>query len=341
MDNTNTYGMDYTYYTQHVLKKPQKEFISSGNYYHYTSLENCLKMLEHKGGYFEMWASHISFLNDKEEHINGLKMIERKVDDLLVSKGDNLSDWIEDYEEKRIKQIKLTSDIFVICFCNERNLLSQWKYYGKNSGIAIQYDLKNCEYSGYIQGIENVKYKNQRFINNFPHKVIYDNLQKQAIVDEFIKEHIYNIYDSVKDDIEKKRTIERNMDMLYSFAPLFKHDSFKEESESRLLFRPLYMLPAKNASDMVYYRASEGRIIPYMKIRIKGRVENGKRKPVIKSLTVGPGQNQDLIFEALKHFVQNKFSGDENHFQLESRRDYSYIKVNGIEIRKSSMPFRG
>lgn len=341
MVDNSTYGLNYEDYNQIILQRPQKEFISNGDYYHYTSLENCLKMLEHKNGYFEMWASHISFLNDKEEHVNGLKMIEHKVEDLLISKGDNLSDLIEDYEEKRTNQFTLLTDIFVVCFCSERNLLSQWKYYGKNSGIAIQYNLNDCKYSGYIQGIDNVKIEEQRFINNFPHKVIYDNLQKQAIVDEFIKEYIYKIYDSDKDNIEKRRTIERNMDKLYTFAPLFKHDSFSEESESRLLFRPLYMQPAKSASNMIYYRASEGRIIPYMKIRVRGRKENGKRKPVIKSLTVGPGQNQDLIFEALKHFVQNKFLGDGNHFRLEKRRDYSFIKVNGIEIRKSTMPFRG
>lgn len=131
------------------------------------------------------------------------------------------------------------------------------------------------------------------------------------------------------------------MDRLYSFAPLFKHDSFQEENESRLLFRPLYMQDAEKIGNLINYRVSDGKIVPYMKIKIRGNQEGKMREPVIKSLTVGPGQNQDLIFEALKHFVGNKFEKNENQFEITNRKDYSYIKVNGVEIRKVSMPFRG
>lgn len=337
----NTYGIPYEEYIENILKIPEKTFRGEGKYYHYTSLENCIKLLDHNDGVFEIWASHLSYLNDKEEHVNGLNLINRKVEDLLLSKGDDLSDWIEDYEEKRLYQTTLANEIFVICFCSKRSLLSQWKYYGKNSGIAIQYNLDQCEYSGYIEGIENVEAEENKFITNYAQKVIYDNLQKQTIVDEFIEEHIYNIYHGEKDNIDKQREIYRNMDNLYSLAPLFKHDSFSEENESRLLFRPIYMVSAENASNLVNYRVSDNKIIPYMKIKIRGKKEGAIRQPVIKSLTIGPGQNQDLIFEALKHYVSNKFPKDENQFELMSRKDYSYIKVNGVEIRKASMPFRG
>lgn len=339
--NDNVYGTYYNTYVEDILKKPDEEFKSEGKYYHYTSLENCINMLEMKDGCFEIWASHIAYLNDKEEHINGLDLIERKVQDLLLSKGDTLSDWIEDYREARIIGGSIKNDIFVICFCSDRSLLSQWKYYGKNSGIAIEYNIDKCEYSGHIAGIENIQSEQAKFIKNYPHKVIYDNISKQKIIDKFIIENIYNIYDAEMDTVEKKRIIYRNMDRLYSFAPLFKHDSFDEEKESRLLFMPIYMPFSADASNLINYRVSGGKIIPYMKIKIKGQQEGNICEPVVKSLTIGPGENQDLNFEALKHFVMTKFPKSENNFEMLTRKDYSYIKVNGIEIRKALTPFRG
>lgn len=335
----NTYGMSYEKYTDEYLIEPESEFRGEGKYFHYTSLENCINMLNHENDIFEMWASHVSFLNDKEEMINGLDLINRKVDDLLLSRGDDLSDWIEEYKEQRVNQLAILNEVFVICFCSKRSLLSQWKYYGKNSGVAIEYNLDRCKYAGYIDG--KIEDEEGRFIPNYVYKVIYDNLEKQQIIDDFIKKQIYNISQERIDNTERKREIFRKMDRLYSFAPLFKHDSFQEENESRLLFRPLYLHNPQNIGDLINYRVSDGRIVPYMKIKIRGNQEGANREPVIKSLTVGPGQNQDLIFQALKHIVGNRFHKDENQFEIIDRRDYSYIKVNGVEIRKVSMPFRG
>ncbi|MCH5250350.1 MAG: DUF2971 domain-containing protein [Lachnospiraceae bacterium] len=336
--NNETYGISYEEYVEDYLSSPKKEFIGEGKYYHYTSLENCLNLLNHDNNIFELWASHLSYLNDKEEHVNGLKLIDRKVEDLLLSKGDDLSDWIEEYKEK---QNTMLNEIFILCFCSKRSLLSQWKYYGKNSGIAIQYNLDHCEYTGYIE--DGGAYAKEMFIPNFAQKVIYDNMEKQRIIDSFIHENIYSIYNGPDDKVSKYRRIIRNMDILYSLAPLFKHDAFAEENESRLLFRPLYLedtVGVKDARDLVNYRVSNNKVIPYLKVKVRGKEEKGKRSPVILSLTVGPGENQDLIFDALKHFVRNKFPNSENHFEPIYRKDYSYIKVNGIEIRKASIPFR-
>lgn len=336
--NNEIYGISYEEYVEDYLSPPKNKFIGGGKYYHYTSLENCLNLLNHDNDIFELWASHLSYLNDKEEHVNGLKLIDRKVEDLLLSKGDDLSDWIEEYKEK---QNTMLNEIFILCFCSKRSLLSQWKYYGKNSGIAIQYNLDHCEYAGYIEdGGEHAK---EMFISNFTQKVIYDNMEKQRIIDSFIHENIYSIYNGSDDKVSKYRRIIRNMDILYSLAPLFKHDAFAEENESRLLFRPLYLedtVDIKDARGLVNYRVSNNKVIPYLKVRVRGKEEKSKRNPVILSLTVGPGENQDLIFDALKHFVRNKFPSNESHFEPINRKDYSYIKVNGIEIRKASIPFR-
>ena len=327
------YGISYEQYIDDLMEIPDASFRASGNFYHYTSFENCIKMLEHTDMVFEMWASHILYLNDTEEHKNGLKLIDRKVEDLLLSRGDALCDWTEQYLEKRSQSY--SDEIYVICFCSERNLLSQWKYYGKNSGVAIEYNLNKCEYAGFFPEFPNM------YLKQYIRKAVYDDMEKQGIVDEFIKKRIYSIYENTsKSEIEKRRETKEELDKLYKLAPLFKHNFFKEEHESRLLFMPTYKEKAESAKKAICYRTSDGKIIPYMRIKIRGQEEAGERLPVIKSLTVGPGRNQDLIFDALKHFIVHKFPQGEVQDSVKNRKDYSYIRVNGIEIRKSTMPFR-
>lgn len=334
MDNY-TYGINYRDYYAELFYEPEGEFRGEDKYYHYTSLENCIKLLDNQSGEFGIWASNLAYLNDKEEHINGLNLIDAEIEKLLINRDDDLSDWVSSYKEKRVKEYTLANEIYVICFCSERSLLSQWKYYGKDSGVAIEYNLDRCLYSGFIEGSD-------IYCPNFAYKVVYNNMTKTKIIDEYIKSNISEIYqDSQYDAIEKQRMIHNNLERLYSYAPLFKHDSFSEEKECRLLFRPLHKSPSENAKSLIHYRVSDGRIVPYMKIKIKGREEGKEIEPVIKSLTVGPGRNQDLVFEALKHIVSLKFSGSDNQYELLSRKDYSYVRINGVEIRKASMPFRG
>ena len=180
--------MDYSKYIEEYLIRPDSKFQGEGKYFHYTSLESCINMLKHTDGEFEIWASHLSFLNDKEELINGMKLIDRKVEDLLLSKGDTLSDWIEEYQEGRMNEDNLLDDIYVVCFCSKRSLLSQWKYYGKNSGIAIEYNLDFCEYSGYIASNIPFKNMNQEYLPNYVNKVIYvGNLIKRKYPLEVLK----------------------------------------------------------------------------------------------------------------------------------------------------------
>lgn len=335
------YGMERNSYVARLSDKYGDFSMKKGKYYHYTSLSNCLNLLKHnENQVFELWASHLLYLNDKEEHRNGLRLIERKIEDVLIDRNDDLSDLVEEYMETRAIDDSFAEEVFVVCFCSERNLLSQWKYYGKNCGVAIQYNLDYCEFSGFTAGEKIIAVENKS-MPIFPKKIIYDDLEKQKIVNEYIEKEICEVYKNENNDIEeRKRDIKRAMGNLYELAPLFKHNSFVEEHESRLLFRPLY-LDKHDAKKLIYYRSTGDKIMPYMKIKVQGKKEyENKRYPVIKSLTVGPGRNQDLVFEALIHFVKNKFYGEENSRILLSRKDYSYVRVNDIEIRKSSMPFR-
>ena len=116
----------------------------------------------------------------------------------------------------------------------------------------------------------------------------------------------------------------------------------------RLLFAPNYQDDSNDTSDenrkklmeKVSYRPRGNEyIIPYLKIKIKSK--DNTQYP-IKSLTVGPGQNQELIFKSLIMFVQSNFSEMQSDIKLLNDEEGCYcIEVNGIKIRRSRIPFRG
>lgn len=62
---------------------------------------------------------------------------------------------------------------------------------------------------------------------------------------------------------------------------------------------------------------------------------------LIKSIIVGPGKNQDLIYDAIKHFVTTKFEDNGLGYTKGTNDGYTYEIIHGIEIRKSLTPFRG
>lgn len=113
--------------------------------YHYTSAEGVLGIL----GRCEMLASDLRFLNDARELIfardvvvarlrqaaneleaqpdEDIGRVEARVDLMrnCAYQADRVSEWLQ---------------IFVVCFCEEGDLLSQWRGYGQTAGYALGFD---------------------------------------------------------------------------------------------------------------------------------------------------------------------------------------------------------
>jgi hypothetical protein len=84
-----------------------------------------------------------------------------------------------------------------------------------------------------------------------------------------------------------------------AFIPMCKNYYFKHEKESRLLF-----FPSENTE--IKYREKNGRILPYLKCVVVNK--DSEKYPVL-SVMVGPGNNQNLVFNA----VINMLDGIDNH----------------------------
>lgn len=317
--------------------------------FHYTSFENCLKMLKNahakdtdeKDYYLELFASHFGYMNDTQEFLQGLHVINEELEKIHC-KNQEIIATIEDFKTKYASASGIPYDAipphYIVSFNTECNNLAQWKYYGKNSGVAIEYDLNNCKFSNYKI--------NPDYTEHFSYYVNYNKEEQQAEIQKILQELV-----DLDENEEKNKKIHCKDILLKACAAasFMKDANYQDEKEVRLLFAPTYPDESEETADenrrylmkMVEYRPRGNEyIIPYLKIRLKSTLEN---QYPIKSLTVGPGQNQDLIFKSLIMFVRSNFytAQSTNITKLEEEHGCLCIEVNGIKIRKSLIPFRG
>lgn len=300
-------------------------------------------MLKFENKQMVLFASHFLFLNDSKEFKEGLSLLTSKLNDM--SKKTNLNTQItqacQKYEKEFSKDPEILSTVypnhFIISFCKDGNSLGQWKYYGKDCGIAIEYDLKNLNYNGFFTW-------DRKQLGTHPiFDVLYeDNEKKKAI--QGILDGMYKIVDEYEYQAE-------NIIMRACAAVSFmKSGYFNQEKEARLLFAPIYddckaLSEKNNPMQLIHYRESGGKIKPYLKISVQNK---DVAAVPIKSITIGPGHNQMQIFNAIVMLVQSNYPSIATTIDQEMKLDIDtlyddgcrFTEVNGIRIRVSSIPFR-
>lgn len=192
--------------------------------YHYTSRDVFWKIMDGDS----MLARHIMFSNDYHENEIGRRKITKAME--------------------IVAGIKLTATDalpFMICFCENEDLLSQWRGYA-NEGIALEFDftkglygleegfstahcytVMNKESDGdYLSGESTDKDK-KIFMGAVvsPYKVIYTDGEEEP--DKPVIDRITEINNLFADDIQQTAI---------SMIPYIKNDKFIQEAEYRLIF---------------------------------------------------------------------------------------------------------
>ena len=258
-------------------------------FYHYTSLPVLFDILENDS----LWASNLRFSNDKME--------------------------------ARILKIKESSfrDDYMICFCNEKDMLSQWRGYCYEGGAAIEFALRlPCEYSILYSDYE--VSKKYTIFRNVPLRVVYvgeEDIGNQDIVQRTI------------DSIDKSISME-------DILPYLKNEKFYEEKEHRLVFSNI----KGNLSKCIRFRTlSNGVKVPYMVIKYgdAGKMYRNcttdvnqytyeKLKEMAKymeDIWIEEGENQEVIYNEIIERIHN--------FEKKEK------KVSGIHVYcKGHLPIR-
>ncbi len=114
-----------------LILSPGKEL------YHYTSLPGLLGIIENG----DLWLTHTLYLNDEEEMAHGDHVAAEAI---VAARGKSAADAKKSaYLDQLAALLGRPSKegVYICCFCQRDNLLSQWRGYGANgAGVSLQFD---------------------------------------------------------------------------------------------------------------------------------------------------------------------------------------------------------
>jgi hypothetical protein len=250
--------------------------------YHYTDIHGLAGILESNS----LWASAAHYLNDSSEIEYGCR--------LLLNE---LPRWIEPNKEstrfaavvlKALQNIfvhpgsKLSRslNIFVTCFCENDNLLSQWRAYGQKGGYALGFRVSNN------LGLKSAGPFDLRLL-----KVIYNQRKQVQRIRAVLRDSILAVDAEFKEELPSDNNLSNDVvlmieELLLDEIVSFKHPAFVDEREWRLVARfdsrRISEGSAGSQKQLFKFRASGGHMLPYIEL------EPANGKLPLTSLRFGP-----------------------------------------------------
>lgn len=283
--------------------------------YHYTDINGFMGIMENQ----ELWATNTRFLNDENECIEGLILAEKITKECLEACIEEDKSYYESFQKVIRDRIDNGSNqnFYSISFCEDGDLLSQWRGYGKRGGISIGFDLTyyKTEHDGKcITGVYNFMDRHhyekasaeKKVADDFSaedgefmvklRKVIYDESEQRSILNDFIDIGIsaVRLGNLVRDEEQLVKNILASLDWI---LPTFKNKGFEEEKEVRYIWK-------EDGTRKIYFRERNGTIVPYIKCMLRDWKYKKLENFPVKDIVVGPQAKQKEVIDGIKYFLQ-------------------------------------
>lgn len=274
--------------------------------YHYTTSDGLIGIINSKS----LWATCIDFLNDPNELTYGINLchqIVESLDSISESLKLALGVYFEIYSENR-KDKYLTSDLYIISFCEHHETLGQWRLYGKNGeGYCVGINLN--ENIILIPEYDIAEEFDEIVLTSCAHpkKVIYDSKQQHDLITGII----LSVDSELSTIFENKKIIPSSNEsfsiysqtarfIIENILPFIKKPEFYDESEWRILIKF-----EKNISRK--FRTNNNVIIPYTILKFYERTgkEASQISVPIKDIIIGQALNFQRAHQGLRYFLKS------------------------------------
>jgi hypothetical protein len=255
--------------------------------FHYTDAAGLLGIL----GESELWATDQRFLNDAQEliyardlFVTALAAIENPAVQPGHPAHSDSSAFGEEFQGyKALVHGQLGSPdfpVYVACFCESGDLLSQWRAYGSDHGYAIEFDASSLEEA--VEGIDT--YPESRGLVQVRYGL-------EAATD-LVATAVRNV--NADSNLGHVGVHAHYMALrLTALLAGVKNPGFSEEKEWRLVLGFEY-----DRAELVQFRSTSRAIIRYIKIPIP--------RTAILSVRVGPGQHVELRIEGVRRLLRSR-----------------------------------
>jgi hypothetical protein len=248
--------------------------------FHYTGLNGASGILESRS----LWLTKLSYLNDKAELRLAIDLFRSEVDRILPSVGDNEK---KEFLMKASHQLQSFSkiNICVASFCENSDLLSQWRSYGNNgAGIALEFNANDLKNISNGMNLWKCVYAPRE------HKIVISDL-----IDILLRS--YDVVAARKETSTDWETVKT--DLLGYFnttflrvAPVIKNSHFHEEKEWRLI-----TMPTQSTDKNWHARVSNERVAEYYKLDFN--LIGSAQYEFISGAIIGPTREPNLVADAV------------------------------------------
>jgi hypothetical protein len=303
-----------------------KQHPPTGLLFHYTTADGLKGIIEQN----ELWATNAYFLNDSTEVSYGCRILRDAIDEWKINNPNpttplsiTLAHDLRNAFGEDLLDRHLIKPIYLACFCEVDNLLSQWRTYGQSGGYSLGFKVPTDIFTG--QGFEP---EPNTYTSNWV-KVDY-NRHEQIKKCKAILDPVLSIFDDANlakaiTEIGDHPTMGYSKimiviaDMLLEEIVGFKNEAFEAEKEWRVVVRQREL--TKQGTDdggktptRVHFRSSKGMLVPYLRLIPSDTVE---RLP-IASVRSGPTLEKTTAAMAIKLMLDNN--------------GYSNVEVHGSDI---------
>jgi hypothetical protein len=259
--------------------------------YHYTSVDALLGMMKDRGRHQELRATHYAYLNDYSEIRHGLNVIREYAsrwvgsitfgaqDDAFQQIGNDALKWLCD-------GFPLGHQLFVSCFSEHGNLLSQWRAYTRpNKGLSLRFDRERLQAFMARHGFDICRCEylpeHQRKDYTFMSRMVSAAKKADASATPD-PQHYYEVFNTFTNEILRT-------------AVGIKHAAFEEEREWRFVSQNL---SSEEMDQRVQFREGASSVVPYLSLC----TGEGEQLP-LNGIAVGPTPFVQQSMEALRTFL--------------------------------------
>ena len=250
--------------------------------HHYTNAAGLLGIIQSR----TIWATDCRFLNDSTEYVYAQQALAQALSHLpnpALDPTHHLHRIAAEVGDEIAKLGKIVNDgvdndfrVAVTCFCDDGDLLSQWRGYAPNHGYSIEFDHQTLDAAA--QAVDCIELGELRRIEYGPGAIAQlatfaadgvssDNLNHPGV-------HGYH-----------------HALQLAANAASVKHEGFAEEREWRLVL----VQYAHNDATQILFRPTPIAVVPYMRVPID--------PAAICSIRVGPGDKTGIRAEGISRLL--------------------------------------
>ena len=248
--------------------------------FHYTDLSGLQGILENH----DLWLTNSRYSNDSEEMTHGCRVVMKVLQNASTVAPDSR------YRTRLTELTEQPDGVYVCCFCEKDNLLSQWRSYAANgTGVSVQVDpngFSNLTGSDCPSGL-------LRFW-----RVFYDAGKQEDIIqkaiDYFAPNSVHQTPGQSPGDCASKAA-----QAIQFFVPTFKNSDFSEEKEWRLIFTP-----SATTTLNVRFRVSRNMLTPYYSLKELAGSQGIAPPLPIKGLRIRPSVHKQLNVESARLLLE-------------------------------------